>query len=144
MQMSVVREPQLVIADTESIAVVNRLALDTTAAKLHAIGATHVDHVVSTVRELHDGVLARYVWVLDREIARLLATPNDEAVLVNNEPLPAVINIDTSARRHWAARWCGCTCGRSCKVRSITGRRGCSVARWRRRSHITRRRWGTS
>ena len=72
---------------------------DALAVVLDAVGRAHVDHEVDAVLELDHRVLARHVRVLQREVARLLAAADDEAVLRDRDLVALVDHAERCARR---------------------------------------------
>src|SRR5688572_608373 len=74
-------EAQVVIADAEDVALGDLLSCDALAVVLDAVRRAHVDHEIDAVLVLDHRVLPRDVRILQREVARLLATADDEAVL---------------------------------------------------------------
>src|SRR5690606_36148363 len=102
---SLVREPELVIADAKSIAFVDGFALNALSVVLDAVGRAHVHDVILAVEKLDHRVLAGHVGIFDRQVARLLAATDDEAVLVDPEHLTLVLDrkppAGAASRRRW-------------------------------------------
>src|SRR5262249_43369199 len=75
-----VGEPQLVIADMEDVALVDALVVDAHALVVDAVRRPEVLDVEHPVAADDRGVLARDVAVLDGQIRRLGAAPDDELI----------------------------------------------------------------
>src|SRR5690349_15910099 len=96
---SAVREAEVVIADAEHVTLGDLLPRDPLAVVLDAVGRAHVDHEVDAVLVLDHRVLAGHVRVLQREVARLLAAADDEAILRHADLLALVDDAELRALR---------------------------------------------
>ncbi len=90
---------KIVVANAELVTGGDRLALQPLAVELNSVRRAHIHHEVLPVEALHHGVLTGDVWILDRQVARLLTAADDEAILVHLVPLPAVVQEEPASSR---------------------------------------------
>src|SRR5205085_10922050 len=76
-------ELELVVAEMEDVALVDALVVDARALEVDPVGRPEVLDEVGTVAADDRAVLARDVAVLDRQVRRLRAAPDDELILVD-------------------------------------------------------------
>ena len=93
------REMKIVVANAELVTGGDRLALQPSSVELNSVGRAHVHHEVLSIEALHHGVLTGYIRILDRQVARLLSTADDEAILVHFVLLSAIVQEEAVSRR---------------------------------------------
>src|SRR5207237_6950382 len=104
------------------------------------VGRPEVLDVVRAVATDHRGVLARDVAVLDREVARLRAAPDDELVLVHRITLPVVDEEERARARDWRRRRLRRGCRRAVALTVAAAVRLLVTARPARRRRMRTRR----
>jgi len=115
---STVLERQLVVANSNEIAICERFSLNALAQVLKPVRRAEVDDVIGRAVKFNHGMLTGDVRILDGQVAALLAASDDELLFVDDEALTLVADLQLFCRR--SSCGCGHLCARE-RARMVPG-----------------------